>query len=100
MKKVTVKMNSEECVSAYLLDSRNVVLLHEGMLKIVGVELKEFDYYLRDNKSFIVLGKVAEGINEELLFDSVINRLKKTTMYDYLLAQWDRSVDVSFDLIK
>ncbi len=43
MKKVTVKMNSKESVSAYLLDSRNVVLLHEGILKIVGVELKEFD---------------------------------------------------------
>lgn len=99
MKKVTVKMNSKESVSAYLLDSRNVVLLHEGILKIVGVELKEFDWYIRDNKSFIVLGKVAEGINDELLIDSVINRLKNTTMYDYLLAQWDRSEDISFDLI-
>ncbi|WP_416731389.1 hypothetical protein [Fictibacillus sp. JL2B1089] len=98
MKKVTVKMNSEKNVSGYLLDARNVMMINDGMLKIVGVELRDLNY-VRDNKSFIVLGKVAEGINEELLIKSVTNRLQNTTMYDYLLGQWDRSEDISFDLI-
>jgi hypothetical protein len=101
MKKVTVYIQFEEKhkpFEGYLLDSQNVIYIGEGSLKLVGVRLKD-DWKYIQNTGHIILGKASDNMNEELLVHSVINRLKNTTVYDYLLSKWDRSEDVDFEFI-
>jgi hypothetical protein len=100
MKKVTVHININnqlEEFEGYLLDSTNVIYIGEGSLKIVGVQLEDWKY--KQTTSHIILGEVPKGISEELLIYSVINRMKNTTVYDFLLNSWDRSEDIDFDFI-
>ncbi|WP_379675472.1 hypothetical protein [Fictibacillus phosphorivorans] len=100
MKKVTAYIHIEndlKPVEGYLLDSSNVIYIGEGSLKVVGVKLEDLIY--KQNTGHIILGEVPKGISEELLVQSVINRLKNTTMYDYLLNSWDRAEDIDFDFI-
>jgi hypothetical protein len=100
MKKVTIYIELEKSlhpVEGHLLDSSNVIYVGEGSLKIVGVKLEDWKYV--QNTSHIILGKVPENINEELLVHSVINRLKNTTMYDFFLNQFDRSEDIDFEFV-
>jgi hypothetical protein len=101
MNKVTVYIESEERlnpVEAYLLDPYNVIAVHEGHVKVIGVKVMDWRY-VQDSKSFIILGQVSKGINEELLVHNIVNRLKNTTMYEYLLSGWDRSEDVDFKFV-
>jgi hypothetical protein len=100
MKIVTAYINIEndqEPFEGYLLDSQNIMYVGEGTLKIVGVRLENWKYV--QETGHIKLGEVPKGISEELLIHSVINRLKNTTVYDYLLTNWDRSEDIDFDFI-
>lgn len=100
MKKVTAYIEIENGLKpfeGYLLDSQNIIYVGEGSLKIVGVKLDDWKYV--QNTGHIVLSKAPENINEELLVHSVINRMKNTTVYDYLLSGWDRSEDVDFEFV-
>lgn len=100
MKKVTAYVNIDKDwkpVEGYLVDRSNVIYIGEGSIKVVGVKLDDLKY--KQNTGHIILGEVPKGISEELLVHSVINRLKNTTVYDYLLTSWDRSEDIDFDFI-